>query len=75
MAERLDDEHAIGTRSTPVTAGRRRRALIAAAIGNGIEWFDFAAYGFVAAGFVNGVNMPVDGGFTDSGCTTASPRR
>lgn len=26
----------------------RTRALIAAAIGNGIEWFDFAAYGFVA---------------------------
>ncbi|WZH51248.1 MAG: MFS transporter [Nocardioides alkalitolerans] len=26
----------------------RRRALLAAAIGNGIEWFDFAAYGFVA---------------------------
>lgn len=26
----------------------RRRALVAAAVGNGIEWFDFAAYGFVA---------------------------
>lgn len=37
----------------------RTRALIAAAIGNGIEWFDFAAYGFVAV-YIGAAFFPSD---------------
>ncbi|TDV11113.1 MFS transporter [Paraburkholderia caballeronis] len=33
---------------TPAFAARRKRAVIATLIGNFMEWFDFAVYGFVA---------------------------
>ncbi|QND51716.1 MFS transporter [Phyllobacterium sp. 628] len=32
--------------STDVNAGKRRHAIAAATIGNGLEWFDFTVYGF-----------------------------
>lgn len=35
--------------NSAIPAGIRRKAVLAAAIGNFIEWFEFALYGFFAA--------------------------
>lgn len=39
------------TGPTPATAPAGPRALLAGALGNALEWYDFAAYGFLAAIF------------------------
>ncbi|MBN9800568.1 MFS transporter [Pseudonocardia sp. UM4_GMWB1] len=33
----------------PVTASTRRRAIVAASIGNAVEWYDYTVYGYLAA--------------------------
>ncbi|WP_414591713.1 MFS transporter [Ancylobacter sp. G4_0304] len=45
----LDDASAIPSPAAPIPAAPR--ALVAGALGNALEWYDFAAYGFLAAIF------------------------
>src|ERR671911_1801371 len=42
-------EQAVGQAVPQVEQGMLRRAMLGASVGNCVEWFDFAVYGYLAA--------------------------